>query len=317
MNRRPPQWLRCALLICALAVIGCLFAAPAFADNPASLDDYRSAIAAARAQVEQAKELVPPARQAALARAAETLGAIHTLRLDSGETVAVNNAALVAQIADADQILASIERLTALQAAMSAPLSPVNQSDLDHLHAILSRPPFAAAGTNWFQDLVGRMLDYLDRLFSNTARGIFDLRDLLVLLGIVVAGGVLVFLVRNLRRNLVPEEVLPAPLVPGDARTPAEAFANAQRLVQARDYRGAVRQLYLATLYLLDQRGRLKFDPTLTNREYLALAHGDAATLSALKPIIETFDRTWYGFEPISEQEFSNFRDRVEKVREL
>lgn len=317
MKRHAYRLLWFALLVSALALGGIFFAAPAHADDPASLEDYRSAIADARAQVEQAKQQSSPAREQALAQAAATLGAIHTLQLESGATVEIDNAALVAQLADADKLFDSLERLTALQAAMSAPVPPVNQDQLDRLNTILSRPPFAAASPNWLQGIVDRMLEYLDRLLSNTARGIFDVRDLLVLLGIAVAGAVFVFLVRNLRRNLVAEEVLPPPLVPGDARTSAEAFANAQRLIQARDYRGAVRQLYLATLYLLDQRERIKFDPSLTNREYLSLANGDAATLSALKPIIETFDRTWYGFEPISPQEFETYRERVEKVREL
>src|SRR5207247_663212 len=146
---------------------------------------------------------------------------------------------------------------------------------------------------------------------------VFDARDLLVVLGVVAVWVVLIYFVRNLRRNLVAEEALLPPLMDRDARTPAEAYDNAQRFINAGDYRSAVRQLYLATLLMLDQRGRLKFDPTLTNREYLRQAAKDPRTTTALQPIVETFDRTWYGFEPISTQEFEAYRRRVEQVRAL
>jgi hypothetical protein len=68
---------------------------------------------------------------------------------------------------------------------------------------------------------------------------------------------------------------------------------------------------------ILDQRGKLKYDPTLTNREYLTQSSSDPTTTAALSPIVETFDRTWYGFEPLTRQEFDVFKQRVERVRDL
>jgi hypothetical protein len=162
-----------------------------------------------------------------------------------------------------------------------------------------------------------QILRFFERLFANTARGVFEVRDLLILLAVIVVIAVLVYFLRNLRRNLVAEEALAPEQVHEDVRTPGEAFDYAQRYINAGDYRSAVRQLYLATLLLLDQRGRIKYDPTLTNREYLRQTKNDARTTAALEPIVETFDRTWYGFEPISPQAFDEYRQRVEGIKTL
>jgi hypothetical protein len=225
---------------------------------------------------------------------------------------------LVALIRNPLELQAAFARLTALDKAMALPL-PVPESDeLGRLQAILNAPPFVTdAQSSWLQQVLAAILEFLERLLSNTAQGVFDVRDLLVVAALVVLAGILFYFFRNLRRNLVAEEALAPQLTEADARTPAEAFDNAQRFISAGDYRSAVRQLYIATLLLLDQRGRIKYDPTLTNREYLSQASNDARTTAALQPIVETFDRTWYGFEPITAAEFELYRRRVEEVKGL
>lgn len=284
--------------------------------SPATLDDYRRAIGQALALVQQANTLQVPERAPLLKSAADTLEAISQVKTPSGASVAVRNTELIALVRDPSKTEVAITRLTALRDALSQPLADVRPGDLAVLQGILSRPPFAETRTdNWLQALVRQIEEVLARLFSDTAQGVFDARDLLILLGVLTVAIVLVYFLRNLRRNLVAEEALPPVLTERDARTPAEAFENAQRFINAGDYRSAIRQLYLATLLILDQRGRLKYDPTLTNREYLRQAAQDPRTFTALEPIVETFDRAWYGFEPISAQEFEKYRQHVEQVQ--
>lgn len=293
-------------------------ASPAHADTPASLDDYRQAIAQALSLAQQANALPSAERAPLLKNAADTLDTIRAVQLAPNSTVTVNNSELIVLIRDASKTDSAIARLTALGDAMAQAPASINPNDLAVLQDILNHPPFVAAtGDNWIQALLRAIMEWLDRLFSNTAQGVFDARDFLILAAVIVVVVVLLYFLRNLRRNLVPEEILPPALTEHDARTPTEAFDNAQRFINAGDFRSAVRQLYLATLLMLDQRGRIKYDPTLTNREYLRQAARDPRAASALQPIIETFDRTWYGFEPISRQDFDAYRHRVEQVRDL
>jgi len=288
------------------------------ADSPSSLDEYRNAIAQTLTLTQQANALPSNERAPTLQRAADTLSAIHGVQLPSGAQVTLDNAALIALIQDSTKTDSAVARLTALRDAMAMPPATINPTDLDILRDILSHPPFVTdTSRNWLAQLIDAILDFLNRLFNNTAQGVYDMRDLFVVIGVILVVVVLVYFARALRRNLVSEQVLPPVKAEEEARTPSEAFNLAQQFVNAGDYRSAVRQMYLATLLLLDQRDKLKYDPTLTNREYLREASLDARTLSVLAPIIDTFDRTWYGFEPISREEFEMYRQRVEGVKSL
>ncbi len=306
------------LTLCFIALVLFLSASPAHAQAPTTLDDYRRVVQETLALVQQANRLVSSERAPLLNQAADKLNAVRAVQTPSGAQIPIDNHELVALIRNSAKTQAAVNRLAALQLALAQPLATVKDADILLLRDILSRPPFQQTVADvWYAEIVRAILKFIDRLFSNTARGVFELRDVFVLVGVIVVIAVLIYFVRNLRRNLVAEEELPPPLHADDARTPAEAFDNAQRFLNAGDYRSAVRQLYLATLLLLDQRGRIKYDPTLTNREYLRQASKDPRAVSALQPIVETFDRTWYGFEPISRQEFDEYKQRVEQVREL
>ncbi len=288
------------------------------ADSPSSLDEYRNAIAQTLTLTQQANALPSNERTPTLQRAADTLNAIHRVQLPSGAQVTLDNAALIAVIQDSTKTNRAVARLTALRDAMAMPPATINPADLDILRDILSHPPFVTeTSRNWLAQLIDAILDFINRLFNNTAQGVYDMRDVFVVGGVILVVVVLVYFARALRRNLVSEQVLPPVKVDEEARTPSEAFNLAQQFVHAGDYRRAVRQMYLATLLLLDQRGKLKYDPTLTNREYLREASLDAHTLSVLAPIVDIFDRTWYGFEPISREEFETYRQRVEGVKSL
>ncbi len=295
-----------------------LCASSTSAQAPTTLDEYRRVVQETLALVQQANARSSTERAPLLNQAADTLDAVRVVQTPSGAQITIDNRELVALIRNSAKTQAAVNRLVALDDALKQPLVTINGAEIVLLRDILSRPPFQETVTDtWYQSILRAILEFIDRLFTNTARGIFDFRDLLVLGAGVVVVAVLFYFLRNLRRNLVAEEALPPPLHADDARTPAEAFDNAQRFLNAGDYRSAVRQLYLATLLLLDQRGRIKYDPTLTNREYLRQAAQDPRAATALQPIVETFDRTWYGFEPISREEFDAYQKRVEQVREL
>lgn len=302
-------------------LLAALFFAPrALAQAPVSLDEYRRAVEQALALAQQANARAPNERAPLLNQAAARLENIRVVRLASGAESALDNTLLLAIVRDARQTENAVARLTALRDALAQSPATINPQDLVTLQGILNRPPFVSESSAlpaWLQDVLRRIADFFDRLASNTARGIFDGRDLLVFVGVVLVLLVLVYFILNLRRNLVQEEALAALAEEHAVRSPGEAFTNAQQFVNQGDYRSAVRQLYLATLLLLDQRGKLKYDPTLTNREYLRQTTNDPRAAAALAPIVEAFDRTWYGFEPITRQEFDAYRQRVEQVKEL
>ena len=96
-------------------------------------------------------------------------------------------------------------------------------------------------------------------------------------------------------------------------RAPTEHLREAAGLKGEGQLRAALRALYLATLTALDRRGRIAFDPTKTNRQYLRSmpAGEDRERFGSLTRI---FDRTHYGKSPVSEQEYRRCRGLAEAI---
>jgi len=139
----------------------------------------------------------------------------------------------------------------------------------------------------------------------------------LVLVGIALAIVVLVlvFLARGLQ--LRRAQILPAEQMVDDPTTSEGAKERAAESEGTRDYREAIRYLYLACLIRLDERGLLRYDRTLTNREYLRVVSNNPDLLDELRPIVYTFDRAWYGFVSIDENGYEEFREHVEALDRL
>jgi hypothetical protein len=138
---------------------------------------------------------------------------------------------------------------------------------------------------------------------------------LLIVAGTAAVGGILFYLLRGLR---IQGRSIAEPIADGDdPETAADARDLAQVSEQAEDYRSAVRYLYLSTLLMLDERGLIHYDRSLTNREHLQQIQDKPHLLDILRPVVNTFDRVWYGFAPLDEARYQEYRQYVERLREL
>ena len=116
----------------------------------------------------------------------------------------------------------------------------------------------------------------------------------------------LVIVLRLSRGTLAAQVRLAATSSAGPPRAEAE-LARAERLAAAGDLRGAVHHRYLAVLRRLDERDLLRFDQALTNRELLPRAATRPTMQVALVPLVEQFDRLWYGQSSCSPAEYATF----------
>lgn len=134
-------------------------------------------------------------------------------------------------------------------------------------------------------------------------------------LGIALVIGLLLYLAQGLN---VQQAVLPA--AAQDSEDPA-TFAGAVELAgqseAAGDYRNAIRYLYMASLLRLDERRLIHYDRTLTNREHLWQVEQKPQIAARLRPVVETFDRVWYGFAPVDDALYNQFCGDVEGLQEL
>jgi len=101
-----------------------------------------------------------------------------------------------------------------------------------------------------------------------------------------------------------------------DVTSSVEAVDRAQQLVTMRDYRAAVRYLFLAALLALDERRLLRFDPALTNRELLRDTRSNPALSEALTPVTVAFDRVWYGSEALTQSDYETLVEQIESLNQ-
>jgi hypothetical protein len=138
---------------------------------------------------------------------------------------------------------------------------------------------------------------------------------LLIALGVLIVIAVLIYFARHLL--IQPAEIdlsSDDDAVPPTAEA-ADSLADQSSAIQ--DYRAAVRYLYLSSLLLLDERGVILFDPALTNREHLRQVIDRPEIGDLLRTIVNVFDRVWYGFAPVDEALYRQFRQRIEQLKRI
>ena len=102
------------------------------------------------------------------------------------------------------------------------------------------------------------------------------------------------------KRTVLGEEI--------DETTTATDLADSARALAARgEYREAIRKLFVALLYQLDERGVVRLHSDATNREYLALVRDLSRLYPIMAPMTDTFDRVWYGRETVDRERYEAF----------
>ncbi len=298
-----------------IALVFLVSASWAHAQSPVTLADYIGRVEQAIDLTGRASALSAEERQSMLNQAATLIEEVHAVQLDSGDPETVDNASLASALRDPNQTASALGRLRALRSSLDALPATMSAADRARVRDILNRPPFQEEQAPFWTQYLDEIGNFLNRLLRSTAQGVWDWRDVVTVLGVLLTVGVLFYLFWNLRRNAVPESSLPGEDENQAALTSGSALGRAHQFANGGDYRAAMRELYLATLLLLDERGRVRFDHALTNREYLQAAAREPEIAAALSPVVDAFDRVWYGFERVTPDEFLAYSSQVENVR--
>ena len=264
-----------------------------------------------------------------LADAATEWAGITSVSLDNGATLAVDNSALLAALRADPPAPAAVADLARAMAAQRAawPAPSHTAADLDALTRILAQPEFQwpVATPTWLDELRDRFFSFLARLLARlfTSTGLggngLILGQLLSAAAVLAVAAVLVYALRGLFLNFAPEARVPDETSLGDGDLTAEAASRrAASLAEGGDHRAAVRYLYLAALLHLEEAGLLRYDRSLTNREYLrSLAAASRPELAnRLRGVVEVFDRVWYGFDAIDDATYGDYAARVAEPRQ-
>lgn len=311
-------------LFATIAVLLSLGVGAAWAADPMPVDEYWR-------QIDRLADLLKddPVDAPAVAAAAEALAAVEVLVLSDGQVLPVSNGHWLDELrqgnlAPGDLTLARarLVALTRARDSASGRASLTSDETFEHLEDILSRPEFSEGEMPVRgKSLLQRVLEWLGRLFRR-AQGEPGINLLFTLLAVAVVLAGLVYVFRGSLRQWAAEGQSQSDDVPGAEAdlSSRRAGERAQSLAVAGDYRQAVRYLYLSTLLWLDEHRLLVYDASLTNREFLDQVAGGVAKTGlheALVPVVELFDRVWYGFMPLDGRGYAAYVRQVERVRQV
>lgn len=289
-----------------------------------AIEDYWRLVEETLALVNSLESTTPETAHTQLGLVAEQWAGVTAVSTADNEVIQLDHAFLLAKFrADPPDLTAVSGFLEAMLAARDSwPAATHNLADLDPLSDLLSKEEFqwpeASREPNRFGDLLGRFFQWLDDVFPDTGLNLGGawLGDLLGIVGAVILAAVLFSAFRGLFLDFIAESDLrEREALEEEMLTAETALKKAQTLSSGGDYRMAVRYLYLSTLLIMEERGLFRYDRAKTNREYLRSLQGQPELVLILGDVVEVFDRVWYGYQPLSQVDYSQYQTRVEALR--
>ncbi|MBC8162666.1 MAG: DUF4129 domain-containing protein [Roseiflexaceae bacterium] len=283
--------------------------------QPASMDEYEALLRAATAAAQRSDRL-------GLETVAGQLAAITTVDLPGGGSAPADTRWLEGALASNDPDFAAIAaRLGATIDALALPASATPADALARLDAIVNNPPFSEAAPvdlSWWENLLDWLGRVLDGLFqpvgSAVNAGGEPIAWVIGTIGVLLLLAVIIYLLIGLRRSVVANARAKS-ADPEANLTAKSALEQASETARGGDHRTGMRFLYLSALLWLDERDLLRYDRALTNREYLERVGDNPLLRGRLQPIVETFDRVWYGHAPLDDAAFDAYRKQIEALR--
>lgn len=96
-----------------------------------------------------------------------------------------------------------------------------------------------------------------------------------------------------------------------------EEVQTGRKLLTQGEYREAIHKLFNATLHILEDRGMLRFEQTRTNYELIGSASTVPLLVPHLMPVVDAYDRVWYGSEPLAIAEYETLIDQIDKLKTI
>jgi hypothetical protein len=172
----------------------------------------------------------------------------------------------------------------------------------------------------WLQELITNILRFLKDLWSSLHIPLFHtnsdshaigdvMQFLLIAFGAICGLLVLFILAGRLSHISNARKMALTGTLSSDLPLDQQGWKNyAQELVQKENYRDAIRAVYMSTLYLLDEKGIMKFAQNKTNYEYLyALGTRGSIKHSLQQPFRNLVDRVesvWFGFASCDKSDY-------------
>ncbi len=201
------------------------------------------------------------------------------------------------------------------------------------LERILARPEYQPEEKreSIIQQYLARVIQELVRLLAQlfpsgsisgrapgpTTLNLLRLLILLLVSAALIFGGIKLARYFNRRasreeKKSAPREVLGEQLA--EDLTAEELLKEAVELAREGDYRNAIRRAYIAILYELEQRGKLRLHRSKTNHDYLRELGSESSLYPIFAYLTGVYERAWYGHARTTVEDYSGFMQRCREV---
>ena len=208
---------------------------------------------------------------------------------------------------------------------LNAPLPTNFKLERNQLDNILARPEYqtdernASGIQHWLKQQWTRFWKWLSALFKQSEReptmpgqGTVNVARVIIVTLLVAALAFALYQLSRWWQQRQPKdkkekarEILGVEIT--DETTTEDLLAAARLLAQQGDYRGAIRRAYIALLYELEQRGKLRLHRSKTNRDYLNALRHETLLYPSFAALTLHFEQVWYGQTQASQFDFEGF----------
>lgn len=231
------------------------------------------------------------------------------------------------------QVAEIYHRLSALERR----LKPGSESAKDEsaaerarLQSILSRPEYQPEAEKestiqkWINEVKDAFWRLMSRIFSAGGMSAPNATTILLLriLIYLAVGFAIILAGRALARRLhygaqrkakgEVREVLGEQIE--DHVTAEDLIKAASDLARAGEYRLAIRRAYIALLYELEQRGKLRLHRSKTNRDYLRALSDEPTIYPPVADLTNAYERVWYGHARAVSEDYAGFIARYREA---
>ncbi|MEN6582207.1 MAG: DUF4129 domain-containing protein [Armatimonadota bacterium] len=217
------------------------------------------------------------------------------------------------------------ERVSAMQSSAEG-INVMKRRDASDARAtlgkILARAEYQPSRQ---EELLQRIAQFIRNLFKHMSvpSGVADVVSWVVLAAAaVIFVIVLVILAMKLLAMQVSREPKPQTQVVHPVKSSVQlnsVIEAAEREAAAGHYREAFRNIYLATIMILDRAKLVKYTEGVTNWEYLSALkrNGTPEAVDTFRPMTLSFDELIYGKRDVSQQDYLQCMQRYKALEEM
>ena len=238
----------------------------------------------------------------------------------------------------AEQLQVISERLKVLHQSLTAKysVSAKPTASKEKLEDILKRTEYKpdeekdSAIQAWLKKVKNKIYEWLAKLFSGSKKSdvpnssIGAMPDiarifLVAALGVFLVWAFVTLFKRlrqhggNLKKTSKEKIEILGEIFEADI-TGDDLIKDAAEMARRGDYRMAIRRAYLAMLYEMEQRGKLRLHRAKTNNDYLRELRNDKYTYPSVEFMTNRYERVWYGLSAATMEDYSGF---IENYREV